>query len=91
MSEREMELAEYLKALRPNHVRALVIQNGRLLHEREAFKTTIAALSSDHCGATKKLDQVQIKYTALQDEAVQLRIENVKLRNRLGIYESGKK
>lgn len=91
MSEREMEFAEYLKALHPKHIRELVIQNGRLLHERQAFKTTIAALSSDHCEVTKRLDQIQADCTALSREASKLRVENATLRTRLGIYESTSK
>lgn len=85
MSEREMEFAEYLKAMKPHHIREVVIQNGRLMHERAAFKTTIAALSGDNREMTKNLDRTQARCTALLEETRQLKFENRTLKAKLGL------
>jgi predicted nuclease with TOPRIM domain len=81
MSEREMELAEYLKALKPDHVRLLVVQNGRLLHERDAMKTTIAAVTADNLEAMKRINRLEAECTKLRECAKQLEHEVQGLRS----------
>jgi hypothetical protein len=81
MREREMELAEYLKALKPDHVRLIVVQNGRLLHERDAMKTTIAAITADNVEAMKRINRLEAECTKLRAGAKQLEREIVGLRS----------
>ena len=90
MAEREMEFQEYLKALKPSHVKAIVVQNGKLLHEREAFKTTIAAVTGDNRELSKNLDRTQARCTELLEETRRLKIENGVLKSKLGMYETKK-
>jgi regulator of replication initiation timing len=89
-AEREMELAEYLKAMKPHHIKALVVQNGKLLHEREGFKTTLSALSTDYRDVSRNLDRTQSRCTELLEETRKLKAENSVLKNRLSIYETKK-
>ena len=81
-NEREMEMSEYLLKLKPEHVHALVIENAQLKHERDAFKTTIAAVVHDNKIATKQVDKIQTQATKLLNE-------NRDYRKRLGLPESG--
>lgn len=66
--EREMELAEYIKAMTPERIRKLVVENGRMTMEREALKKTIAAISADNVAMTKQLGQTQSRCTELLEE-----------------------